>query len=154
MRQDADAVRAVVDANRYMTLATADESGHPWVSPVWFATLDYCEFFWVSKPEARHSRNVAVRPDVAIVVFDSHQVPGADGAHAVYLSARAQQVPDADLERALAVFTAVSERHALPVWTRDDVVPPARHRLYRAIAGEHFLLTATDERIPIDVAGA
>lgn len=29
--------RGVVDANRYMTLGTADASGRPWVSPVWYA---------------------------------------------------------------------------------------------------------------------
>ena len=34
--QDA-AFRAIVDANRYTTIATADEDGRPWASPVWFA---------------------------------------------------------------------------------------------------------------------
>jgi hypothetical protein len=29
-------LRSVVDANRFMTLATADEHGTPWASPVWF----------------------------------------------------------------------------------------------------------------------
>jgi hypothetical protein len=28
--------RAIVDSKRYMTLGTADESGLPWVSPVWY----------------------------------------------------------------------------------------------------------------------
>jgi hypothetical protein len=35
--------RAIVDSNRYMTLATADESWVPWASPVWFASADYRE---------------------------------------------------------------------------------------------------------------
>ncbi|HWM22686.1 MAG TPA: pyridoxamine 5'-phosphate oxidase family protein, partial [Ilumatobacteraceae bacterium] len=56
--------RAILDANRYMTLATADESGVPWASPVWFASADYRAFFWVSAPGARHSRNLAARPQV------------------------------------------------------------------------------------------
>ena len=39
---DLDAVaRAVLAANRYMTLGTADEHGHPWVTPVWFAREGY-----------------------------------------------------------------------------------------------------------------
>ena len=33
--------RTVIDANSYMALGTADETGHPWVSPVWFASEDY-----------------------------------------------------------------------------------------------------------------
>ena len=41
-------VRAIVDANQYMTLATADPAGVPWASPVWYAVADYREFFWVS----------------------------------------------------------------------------------------------------------
>jgi nitroimidazol reductase NimA-like FMN-containing flavoprotein (pyridoxamine 5'-phosphate oxidase superfamily) len=60
----ADVVRAIVDANRYMTLATADEDGRPWASPVWFATIDRRELFWVSRPDARHSRNIAERPEL------------------------------------------------------------------------------------------
>jgi nitroimidazol reductase NimA-like FMN-containing flavoprotein (pyridoxamine 5'-phosphate oxidase superfamily) len=58
----ADRVRAVIDANRYMVLATADETGHPWVTPVWFATEDYRSFHWVSSPEAKHSLNLAAQP--------------------------------------------------------------------------------------------
>ena len=27
----------IIDAARYMVLATADEDGLPWASPVWFA---------------------------------------------------------------------------------------------------------------------
>jgi hypothetical protein len=34
---DLDAVaRAILDANHYMTLGTADAAGRPWVSPVFF----------------------------------------------------------------------------------------------------------------------
>ena len=61
--EDTGAVaRRIVDANMYMTLATADADGRPWVSPVWYAPVTYAEFLWVSSPEARHSRNIALRP--------------------------------------------------------------------------------------------
>ena len=55
--------RSIIDKHRYMTLGTADADGLPWASPVWYAPRDYREFFWVSSPEARHSRNLAVRPE-------------------------------------------------------------------------------------------
>ena len=29
--------RRIIDANSYMTLATADADGRPWATPVWFA---------------------------------------------------------------------------------------------------------------------
>jgi nitroimidazol reductase NimA-like FMN-containing flavoprotein (pyridoxamine 5'-phosphate oxidase superfamily) len=149
---DGSAARAVIDANRYMTLATADASGRPWASPVWFASIDHREFFWVSSPRTRHSQNIAVRPDIAIVMFDSHEVQGPAAGKAVYLSAVAEEVPEVDLDRGLAVFSEVSRRQGLSVWARHDVVPPARHRLYRATATEWFVLTDTDERQPIDMA--
>jgi len=84
------AARAVIDSNSYMTLGTADESGLPWVTPVWFAHSGYREFLWVSSPEARHSRNLEARPDVSIVIFDSQVSPG--DAEAVYVSARAAEL--------------------------------------------------------------
>ena len=68
--------RRVIDSNQFMTIGTADEDGVPWVSPVWYAPAEYREFFWVSDPEARHSRNIAARPQVAIVIFDAHEAGG------------------------------------------------------------------------------
>jgi nitroimidazol reductase NimA-like FMN-containing flavoprotein (pyridoxamine 5'-phosphate oxidase superfamily) len=61
-------VRAIIDANQYMTLATADADGTPWGSPVWYATDDYREFFWVASPDARHSHNLAIRPEIAFLL--------------------------------------------------------------------------------------
>ena len=49
--------RGTIDDASYMTLATADDAGRPWASPVWYAHAGSREFFWVSAPEARHSRN-------------------------------------------------------------------------------------------------
>jgi Pyridoxamine 5'-phosphate oxidase len=43
-------VKAIVDANQYMTLAIANEDGTLWASAVWYATADYSEFIWVSSP--------------------------------------------------------------------------------------------------------
>jgi nitroimidazol reductase NimA-like FMN-containing flavoprotein (pyridoxamine 5'-phosphate oxidase superfamily) len=37
--------RAILDANRYLTLGTADESGRPWVSPVYYAIDGYRDVF-------------------------------------------------------------------------------------------------------------
>jgi tRNA-Thr(GGU) m(6)t(6)A37 methyltransferase TsaA len=139
--------RAIVDANRYMTLATADERGQPWVSPVWYAPSDYREFLWVSDPNALHSRNVAVRPQLSIVIFDSQQPIGT--GNGVYMAAVAEELTGADLERGVEVFSRRSEAQGARAWTPADVTPPARHRLYRATATEHWVLGAQDERLPV-----
>lgn len=147
--QDAlgEMARTVIDSNRYMALGTADSDGSPWVSPVWFATTNYRDFFWVSKPEAKHSRNLAVRGQVSIVIFDSQVRPGS--ARAVYMSAVANDLSGDDLEPGIAVFNHRSEAQGLPPWTLSDVQSPARHRLYRATALEHFVLSERDERLPV-----
>jgi nitroimidazol reductase NimA-like FMN-containing flavoprotein (pyridoxamine 5'-phosphate oxidase superfamily) len=139
--------KAIVEANRYMTLATAGEAGRPWASPVWYATDDYRDFSWVSSPEALHSRNIAARPDIAMVIFDSQVAPGT--AAAVYISAHAAELAGEELERALEVYSRHSQAQGLPEWTHDDVRAPSRHRLYRASALEHFVLTRGDERVAV-----
>jgi hypothetical protein len=106
------------------------------------------EFFWVSKPGARHSQNIAVRPDVGIVIFDS-TVPISTGK-AVYLAARAEQVTAAaEIERGMSVFSRRSLERGGRVWTPDDVALDARLRLYRATASEQFVLSPEDERLPL-----
>jgi nitroimidazol reductase NimA-like FMN-containing flavoprotein (pyridoxamine 5'-phosphate oxidase superfamily) len=138
--------RSIVDSNRYMTLATADASGLPWASPVWYAPADYREFFWVSSPDARHSRNLALRPQLAIVIFDSHR---SGGWTALYMSAVAEELTDVD--GGIEVFSRRSEAQGMRAWTREDVVPPARHRLYRATASEQFVLDPHDQRLPVSM---
>jgi nitroimidazol reductase NimA-like FMN-containing flavoprotein (pyridoxamine 5'-phosphate oxidase superfamily) len=136
----ADLARRVIDANRYMALGTADTSGHPWVTPVWFASADYLRFHWVSSPEARHSRNLEVRPEVAIAIFDSTVRVG--GAQAVYMAGTAEELTGAELERGIEVFGRLSVADVGRAWGHDDVQPPSPFRLYCATVSEHYVLIA------------
>jgi nitroimidazol reductase NimA-like FMN-containing flavoprotein (pyridoxamine 5'-phosphate oxidase superfamily) len=140
--------RAIVDANLYMVLGTADADGRPWVSPVYFAHSAYREFVWVSKPGAAHSQNLEGRPDVSIVIFDSTVAIGT--GQGIYMSATAHEVGEEGRSEALEVFTrrSVSHGHEDPLTTRD-VVEPARLRLYRAIAADQYVLDEHDYRIPV-----
>jgi nitroimidazol reductase NimA-like FMN-containing flavoprotein (pyridoxamine 5'-phosphate oxidase superfamily) len=137
---------SIIDSNQFMTLATADRDGLPWPSPVWYAPAEYREFFWVSSPEAQHSQNVRVRPQVGIVIFDSHRT---GGWNAVYMSAVAEEL--ADVGQGIEIFSRRSEEQGFGAWPREKVVAPARHRLYRAIASEHFVLDSHDQRLRISL---
>jgi nitroimidazol reductase NimA-like FMN-containing flavoprotein (pyridoxamine 5'-phosphate oxidase superfamily) len=141
--------RAIIDANLYMVLGTADEAGRPWVSPVYFAHSEYHEFFWVSSPETKHSHNLAGRPEISIVIFDS-QVPIGTG-QGVYMSASAEELTGSERERGIGVFSQRSLRHGGNRWTPADVEPPARLRLYRATTSAHDLLDANDQRVPVSL---
>jgi nitroimidazol reductase NimA-like FMN-containing flavoprotein (pyridoxamine 5'-phosphate oxidase superfamily) len=128
--------RRVIDTNRYMTLGTTDAEGRPWVSPVYFAPVDYTELYWISSPDANHSRNLGGRPDVAIVVFDSSVPIG--GAEAVYMRGRAQEVADPDPEQCATAFRARFE--GVRSLSPEQLRPPAKIRLYRATVTEHSVL--------------
>ena len=141
------AFEEIVRGNQYMVLATGNKNGLPWASPVWFATEDFHDYYWVSRPDARHSRNLAARPELGITIFDSRQPPGT--GLGVYLSAVGAPVPEHDLDQGLAIFSGVSQRSGAPAWARSDVTGRARHRLYRAISLERFVLSPRDERIRV-----
>jgi hypothetical protein len=142
--------RTIVEANAYMTLATADAEGTPWASPVWFAHDDHRDFLWVSRPGARHSRNIAGRPDVGIVIFDS-TVPEGQG-QAVYLSARAAEV-ESPVDDAIAVFSRRSVERGGDPWGAADVTGDVQFRLFRASVVEAFVLDGHDQRVPVRLDG-
>ena len=146
-----DMAQNVIESNRYMVLGTADEAGVPWVTPVWFAQSDYRRFIWVSSPDRRHSRNIRARPELSIVIFDS-QVP-VGSARAVYMSARAEELSGADLERDIARFDAASQAQGLSRrWALEDVLAPAPYRLYRATVSQHWVLdpdSSPDDRAEV-----
>jgi nitroimidazol reductase NimA-like FMN-containing flavoprotein (pyridoxamine 5'-phosphate oxidase superfamily) len=139
--------RAIIDANLYMVLGTADQAGRPWVSPVYYAPVAYREFFWVSSPDATHSRNLEARPDVSIVIFDSG-VPISTG-QAVYMSANAGELVGKERAEALETYSRRTLAHGGREWTLEDVRSPARLRLYRATAVEHYVLDEHDRRVPV-----
>jgi nitroimidazol reductase NimA-like FMN-containing flavoprotein (pyridoxamine 5'-phosphate oxidase superfamily) len=152
-RQDLGAVaRGILDTYMYMVLGTADESGRPWVSPVYYASEGYTTFLWVSSPDATHSRNLAGRPQISIVVFDSRTPIGT--GQAVYMAATAEELSGAELERGIDVFSRRSVEHGARPWTGEDVRPPAPLRLYRATADQHWVLdpdVRPDHRTPVSL---
>jgi Pyridoxamine 5'-phosphate oxidase len=143
--------RSILDQCTYLVLATAGADGRPWATPVYFATSDNSEYFWVSDPGTLHSRNIEQRPDVSIVVFDSRVALGT--GQGVYMAAVAERVPDAEVEAGMAVFSAASLADGGRAWGPDDVQEPKLLRLYRARAGAQWVLEAhRDRRVPVVAA--
>ena len=141
--------KAIIDANLYMVLGTADERGDPWVSPVYYAHVDYREFLWVSRPETLHSRNLVARPQISLVIFDS-SVPIGTG-QGVYVAAGAEEVTG---EARVAIIDVLSRRslgHGGSDLTLEDVEPPGELRLYRAIATAHFILGSIDRLVAVNL---
>jgi hypothetical protein len=148
---DVEAARAIVDANSYLTLATAGAEGTPWVSPVWFAHDRYDTFLWMSLPSARHSRNIAARPEIAIVIYDTTVAP--DARNAVYLEAFAGIVPDEELAAEVPVYSARSVARGLDGLAPEEVSGDAPWRLYRARPSAAYVLEdERDRRVAVQLA--
>lgn len=162
----ADMVRSIIEHNVYMVLGTADDAGRPWVSPVFYSSHACRDFFWISSPDVTHSRNLAGRPQVSIVVFDSRAPVGMGGSSAVYMAGSAGAVPEHDVDRSLADHADFARRGGR-LLTPADLRPPAPYRLYRATVTEHSVLCPRpagepcgdhgldyDHRTPVDLLSA
>jgi nitroimidazol reductase NimA-like FMN-containing flavoprotein (pyridoxamine 5'-phosphate oxidase superfamily) len=145
--------RSTLTRNRFMVLGTVDPSGRPRVSPVWFSLVDRRDAYWLSSPDAHHSRNIQRRPEVSMVVFDSTADPHT--GQAVYLEADAGRVPDDELADACTqAFRDVDDELSYTPETlrREPFV------LYRArvtacevhVRGRDFGDgTGSDQRVPV-----
>ncbi|HEY1571318.1 MAG TPA: pyridoxamine 5'-phosphate oxidase family protein [Pseudonocardiaceae bacterium] len=133
---DEDTVPRLLAQHRYLVLGTADPSGGPWVSPVFYAADGVRRVVWVSSPDSRHSRNIAARPTVAITIFDTNAPIGR--AEALYLEATAGVLDDHACPAALELLNA-----RLPTAARlgpDDIGPAGPMRVYQADITQHYVL--------------
>ena len=136
MNRDADRdriAREVLAATIYMNLGTVDADGRARVTPVFFATADRRELFWVSDPASRHSRNLERTPALHISVMDT-AIPLEREGYGVAIAAVADRPAGEDLARGVAVLSARSQALGGREWTPERVTGDARLRLYRATA--------------------
>src|SRR3954471_497063 len=143
----AKVARQIIDKRRYMVVASADRSGQPWATPVYFAHRNYREFFWVSEQEATHSVNLRDRREVGIVIFDS--TVSIVSGQGVYISGVAQELPAHEAGEPIELYSERSAGHGGGEWSEDDVRPPARHRLFRATAEGAYILDEHDHRVEL-----
>jgi uncharacterized protein YhbP (UPF0306 family) len=120
----------IIDATPHMTLATADASGKPWSSPVFFAHDEQYRLYWVSFAGAVHCANIRVRPQVAITILGQPPDHFGDG---VYFDALATQLQDpAEVERAIQIRRTRHQETRFAVSKPADVLGDAAWRIYRA----------------------
>ena len=134
--------RQLIDATRYMTIATADASGKPWSSPVFFAYDDKFTLYWVSFTDAVHSMNIRSRPQVAITILGTSPGHYGDG---VYIDAEAVELNDVrEAERAIQVLRRRPQESKFTVNSSADVLGAAVWRVYKAIPKEVYKRSDAD----------
>ena len=142
--------RSILDTIGFMVLGTADADGRPWTSPVYFAADGLRQFYWLSATDSQHSVNVAARPQVSLVVFDSTVRPYHGSA--VYAAGDAHELSGTDLDRALQVYPGPADRGGSTM-TLDDVTGSSPYRMYRATASGLWVLCPRDRGQPCALHG-
>jgi hypothetical protein len=133
--------REMLDEHRYLVLGTADADGEPWVSPVFYALDGYSRLYWLSDPQSRHSRNLAVRPSLSMVVYDTGAPVGA--ARAVYMSGHAEIVSGDTLAEELRRYNDGGAGKGASEFGLPSVGEGGTLRLYRATITDHWVLDPT-----------
>ncbi len=85
-----------------MTIASSDETGEAWASPVAYVYDDSYNLYWVSVPKSKHQRNINYNPKVSLAIFDSHQLWG-EGV-GVQIEATVEQVSFMELPKVTKLY--------------------------------------------------
>ncbi len=94
MVQPSPQAQAILDSIAYITIATVNESGEPWNTPVaaYHFDNDYT-FYWASWTDNQHSQNIRNNGKAFIVVYDSTPAKGQP-SQGVYIQAEASELVD------------------------------------------------------------
>ncbi len=123
-------VKYLIENNEHMTIATADSSGKPWVSPVFFMHDDKYNLYWVSSKDALHSRNIRARAEIAIVVFGQLPHNGVDG---VYVDAIASELrSEMEIKIAIKILAKRPQPTKFTIQSTADVTGDTIWRVYKA----------------------
>jgi len=95
--------KQIIEKIPYITIATSDESGQPWNSPVYCAYDGKYNFYWASDQNGQHSKNISHNNKIFLVIYDS-TVPAGTG-EGVYIQAKAQMLTDVtEIKKALKLL--------------------------------------------------
>lgn len=113
---------------QYAALATADSQGDPWNTPVFCAYDKLGRIYWSSHIESMHSKNIAQRPQIFIVLYNSKA--GKGEGTGLYIKAGVDVLTDIDeIKEALVLL---GKRRGKSFDHPEKFVANAQQRLYRA----------------------
>lgn len=114
-----------------MSVATSGE--HPWIASVYYAFDADLSLYFLSDPKTLHCRQIALNPQVAVAIADSHQSV-AENKRGLQLWGVAEQIG-----------SAAKLRFALDLWKRSHaVIDPElnyKNMLANIISGRMYKIT-------------
>lgn len=120
--------KEIISEREYITIATADETGQPWNSPVYSAFDDEYVFYWGSDTDSQHSKNIAVNNKVFLVIYDSTVTAGE--GEGVYVQAIAEVITDK--EEKDKAHKLIQDRRPNWYWRREEFDGDTPLALYKA----------------------
>lgn len=85
-----DDIRSILEENLVGAIATINEDGSPWVSPVHIFSDDEA-VYWFSNEDKQHSLNAERDPRVSLTLFSPDLSRGPKG---VYINGKVQKLDD------------------------------------------------------------
>lgn len=125
-----EVAKCIIENNDLMTVATANQDGKPWVSPVGYAFDESYNLYWVSHKDAIHSENVRLKPGVAIVIVGNNPDGNMDG---VYFDATAVELNDVtELPAAIKLVDSRNKDAKYAIGSVENATGDAVWRIYKA----------------------
>ena len=103
----------LLDASSLCAISTLSPRTTAHINTAYFVWSHELDIFWLSDPAARHSRNIRVRPNTAIAVYDSQQVWGRPD-RGIQLFGSTLRLPAAETAHAESLYAARFPKYATP----------------------------------------
>jgi nitroimidazol reductase NimA-like FMN-containing flavoprotein (pyridoxamine 5'-phosphate oxidase superfamily) len=117
-----DFVRQYVNQVNIMQLATCSDN-QPWVVTVHFYADDDLNFYWTSRPDRRHSKELAVNPKVSSTALVHENTSQEDWVIGLTVSGEAKLIENVDAKIAQAYIGKLLKDPNLPANIKNGTDP-------------------------------
>lgn len=140
MVSEIEKVKKILSEIIYIVVGTVDNRGYPWTTPLFYATDDEFNFYWVSPKNSVHSQNLKQNKTISVVCFDS-TTPKWTGV-GVYMVGEAFELESNDeIEKGIKlIFNKLEEN----IPTIDDYKNGAEYRVYKAHIHSVWITSETE----------
>jgi nitroimidazol reductase NimA-like FMN-containing flavoprotein (pyridoxamine 5'-phosphate oxidase superfamily) len=138
--------KKIIEDNLYLSLATVDSNGNPWISNVFFAYGEG-KLYWYSRKDSDHSINIKHNSNVAISIYNSTKT--GDDVEALYIKGVAHEISqNNELISGLKLYadkslTSLIERKKF-VASKRNFLFDSRLRMYCVNITEVFVLAPSE----------
>ncbi|WP_094677376.1 pyridoxamine 5'-phosphate oxidase family protein [Hydrocoleum sp. CS-953] len=128
INQLTEKAKQILNQITYLTLATVDQEGRPWNSPVYYGFDKDYTFYWSSWTENQHSQNIINNGQVFAVVYDSTVLSGE--GFGVYFQGIAEVI-EAENEIFNKAIDSIYTKNGKPKRDKKYFLDSGKRRLFR-----------------------